>query len=80
MLMEILAEMEKFPMNNCAVSFKAWKKSVMKWMDILPQMSFNKPLGKYFYENREIYGKFPRKYRRFGKFICIDGNFSRMIS
>jgi hypothetical protein len=38
-------------------------------------MSCNKTKGKYFPENKEIYGKFPRKYRRFGKFNGIDGNF-----
>jgi hypothetical protein len=65
MLMEILAEVEKFPINNCEVFFKAWKHGC----------HVIKPLRKYFHENKDIYGKFPRKFSRFGKFTSIDGNF-----
>jgi hypothetical protein len=87
MLMEIFAVVEKFPKNNCVVSFKAWTKRFIKCMGNLPLMSCNKPQGKYIHENRNICGKFTRKYRSFGKFTsidgnfpCIDGNFPRMIS
>jgi hypothetical protein len=56
-------------------------------MGILPLMPCNKTIEEYFHENKDIYGKFTRKYRSFGKlssilgnFPCIYGNFSRMIS
>jgi hypothetical protein len=39
MLMEILAIVEKFPMNHYEVSFKEWKKDSMTCMGILPLMS-----------------------------------------
>jgi hypothetical protein len=42
MLMEIVAVVEKVPVNNCEVSFKAWKKVLMKCMGILPKISCNK--------------------------------------
>jgi hypothetical protein len=45
MLMEILAVVEKFPMNNCEVSFKAWKKDFMECMGILPLVSCIKTIG-----------------------------------
>jgi hypothetical protein len=48
MLMEILAVVDKFPMNSCEVSFKAWKKVFFKCMGILPLMSCNKTMGKIF--------------------------------
>jgi hypothetical protein len=48
MLMEILAVVEQFPMNNCEVSFKEWKKVLMKCMGILPLMSCNKTIEKIF--------------------------------
>jgi hypothetical protein len=63
------------------------EKSFMKCMAILPLMSCNQTIGKYFHENTEMHGKCPRKYRSFGKytsiggnFPCIDGDFPRMIS
>jgi hypothetical protein len=68
MLMEIFAEVEKFPKNKCVVSFQAWKKRFSKCMGILPLMSSNKTIGNYFHENKDIYGKFTGKYRRFGNF------------
>jgi hypothetical protein len=43
MLEEILAAVEKFPMNSCEVSFKAGKKVFMKCMGISPLMSCKKP-------------------------------------
>jgi hypothetical protein len=46
MLMEILAEVEKFSMNSCEVSFKAWEKVFMKCIRILPLMSCNKTIRK----------------------------------
>jgi hypothetical protein len=46
--MEILAVVEKFPMNNCEVTFNAWKKVFMKCMGILPLMSCKKTIGKIF--------------------------------
>jgi hypothetical protein len=48
MLMEILAIVEKFPKENCVVSFKPWKNSFMKCMGILPLMSCNKTISKIF--------------------------------
>jgi hypothetical protein len=47
MLMEILADVEKFPKDNCVVpSTMPWKKSFMKCIGILPLMSCNKTIGK----------------------------------
>jgi hypothetical protein len=46
--MEIFAVVEKFPKNNCVVSFKAWKKRFIKCMGNLSLMSCNKAIGKIF--------------------------------
>jgi hypothetical protein len=48
MLMEIMAIVEKFLMNNCEVFFKAWKKVFIKCMSILPLMPCNKTIGQIF--------------------------------
>jgi hypothetical protein len=55
---EIFAVVEKFPKNKCVVSFQAWKNRFIKCMGILPLMSCNKTIGKYFREKKDIYGKF----------------------
>jgi hypothetical protein len=54
MHMEIFAVVEKFPKNKCVVSFQAWKKRFIKCMGILPLMSCNKTIGKYFREKKDI--------------------------
>jgi hypothetical protein len=59
---EIFAVVEKFPKNKCVVSFQAWKKRFIKCMGILPLMSCNKTIVKYFREKKDIYGKFTGKY------------------
>jgi hypothetical protein len=48
MIMEILAVVEKFPKDNCVVSFKQGEKGFMKCMGILPLMSCNKTISKVF--------------------------------
>jgi hypothetical protein len=87
MLMEILAVVEKFPINNCVAPSKYGKKVSLNARVFYHLCSPIKPKRRYFHENREIYGKFPGIYRRFGKcscingnFACIDGNFPKMIS
>jgi hypothetical protein len=44
----IFAILEKFPKDNCEVSFKPWEKSFMKCMGILTLISCNKTIRKIF--------------------------------
>jgi hypothetical protein len=52
----------EFPKNKCVVSFQAWKRIFINCMGILPLVSCNKTIGKYFREKKDIYGKFTGKY------------------